>query len=332
MATITDWVAMGKPTVKKWTTGGYVYVLPQSRDKTPWVCSTLAERTAAPGDREEWYRVKPGCAGAAAPTEGLQYSPTAGGYLGSGVKDPGDAYVPKYTPPPPSPAQVQPEAPANRDKIIEFFPPEIQPAQPTGDSAMRNMFSTTGIAGTMGTILGGPLGGVGGSALGSVLSGTGKSRCPGPYNYDPVTGACVPKPDIGSRLQAGGSCPSGYHWDGTQCVASGIGGTVQRILPGGQTGTGVDVYGNAVMGAFGMPALVPATESQPTRRCPPGLVLGKDNLCYARSSIRNSDRKWPKPPRPLLSAQDMKTIRKAASLQNKVKRTATKSGFTCRKK
>lgn len=169
----------------------------------------------------------------------------------------------------------------------------------------------------------------------SLLTG-GRSKCPGPYNYNPQTGGCDPKPDYWDRVgggEAGGSpgvlptgfatpnaCPTGYVWDGARCKAAGVGGTVERILPGGETGYGMDVYGEAVVGAFGKPALVPYVASVPTARCPPGAVLGKDNLCYAKGSITNAERKWPKPTRPLLSAGDMKTLRKINSLQNKVKR------------
>jgi len=88
----------------------------------------------------------------------------------------------------------------------------------------------------------------------------------------------------------------------------------------------MDVYGQAVVGAWGKPALVPYTGSVPTRRCPPGAVLGKDNLCYQKGAIRNSDRKWPKPTAPLLSAGEMKTLRKIKSLENKVKRAWQAAG------
>lgn len=136
----------------------------------------------------------------------------------------------------------------------------------------------------------------------------------------------------GSPALAGNPCPTGFEWDGSRCVQTGVRGTIERFLPGGETGTGADVYGQAVIGAFGKPALVPFVEAQPTRRCPPGAVLGKDNLCYDRRSIRNSDRKWPKPPKPPITVADRKAIRRAASAQNRVKRLAGDVGFTCRPK
>lgn len=234
------------------------------------------------------------------------------------------------TPTAPAPATVAPEPKVSTGATLA--------PQPKG----TNMdLSTLGIIG--GTAVGGPIGGVIGTGL-SVLGGLGGSKCPGPYNYDPLTGGCVPKADYWARVGGGGetptspgtkptgfvggsgACPTGYRWDGQRCIETGMGGAIERFLPGGQTGTGMDVYGQAVVGAWGKPALVPYTGSIPTRRCPPGAVLGKDNLCYARNSIPNSERKWPKPPRPLLTAQEMKTLRKIKSLEKKVKRAWQAAG------
>jgi len=126
-------------------------------------------------------------------------------------------------------------------------------------------------------------------------------------------------------------CPPGYRREGSNCVEEGVRGTVERVIPGGQTGTMADAYGEAVVGSFGKPALVPAQvgtiNGGPIFRCPPGAVLGKDNLCYAKGSIPNSLRKWPKPTRPLLTAQDMKTLRRIDSIQNRVQKAAMSAGF-----
>lgn len=289
----------------------------------PCYCDTVKELSFSPSHQEQWYQACPRCRKQAAPLRDLPYSPSLGAFVGAGVVAP-DAKVIKPTISPPTTTTIP--APAN-----------VQPET-------RAMTSRTGIGSLVGAGVGSVIPGVGttvGGVLGGLLSGIGggKSRCPGPYNYNPITGGCDPKPGysggtqgLGLGLTSGGPCPTGFQWDGSQCVQTGFRGAVERILPGGETGTGVDVYGQAVMGAFGKPALQPYVASQPVQRCPPGLVLGKDNLCYARSSIRNTDRKWPKPPRPALSAQDMKVIRKASSLQNKVKRAAQKSGFTCKKR
>lgn len=141
-------------------------------------------------------------------------------------------------------------------------------------------------------------------------------------------------------LTTPGQCPQGYQWNGQQCVATGFAGTIQQWLPGGQTGTMQDQFGQAVMGGFGIPAMVPAQvgtiNGGPILRCPTGAVLGKDNLCYQKGSIPNKHRKWPKGPRPLLTGGEMKTLRKVKSLENKVKRAWTAAGKpgqrTCRRK
>ena len=215
-------------------------------------------------------------------------------------------------------------------------PPEVQPSQPSmapraGPLPIAQEANMIGALGALPGLIG-TVGTVGGG-ISSVLGGIGGgSRCPGPYNYVEGVG-CVPKADYARRISGGSNpCPTGYRWNGTACVEEGVGGTVARILPGGDTGYGSDIYGQAVVGAFGRPGIVPATEPITTRRCPPGMVLGKDDVCYARSSIRNSDRKWPKPPRPVLSASDMKTIRRIKTLQNRVKKAAQTTGFSCKKR
>lgn len=330
MSNIRTWIGMGKPTIKAWSSslGRYTYKLPNAPDGK-WVCDPLAEQQSSPADREAWYQVKKGCRGTAEAVAGKPYSPSLNAYVGSMVEPPTDAYVPTYTPPPvvlstaPAPANVQPES---------------------------SMVRSSATLGTIGTVIGGPIGGTIG-ALGGLLGGIGSSKCPGPYDY--VNGRCVPKsdyaarvgsgesgtspgvstPGFGGSLVAGGPCPTGYQWDGAQCKRTGFVGTVERVLPGGDTGYGVDVYGQATVDPLtGRAALVPYTEAVPTRRCPPGAVLNKRGLCVDRRSISNKDRMWPAPPRPPMSASDAKALRRINTLQAKVKRLASKSGFTCKKR
>jgi len=359
MANIDTWVRMGKPRTKTWTSSGYKYTLPQSSDKTPWMCDTVAERLATVSDRLAWYELKPGCKGGYEATSGLKYSESAAGFIGTGMKQPADAVV--LTPAVPAPQAVpitDPNA-GNPPDIVDFITLPFPGEQVGGGPQIT--FEPMEAA--MALPLGISLVGVGSDLLGGAVSSLGGSVCPGPYNYNPATGMCIPKADCKQRqpsdpcvsYPAGGSkvigtigpgatgltdpgytggstgpCPSGYQWDGKQCIATGISGTVQRILPGGQTGTGSDVYGMAVMGSFGRPALQPYVAQQVVRRCPPGTVLGKDGLCYDK--IANGDRMWPRGPRPLMTGGDMKVLRKAEALKKKVKRLATSSGFTCRKR
>lgn len=130
------------------------------------------------------------------------------------------------------------------------------------------------------------------------------------------------------------SCPQGYSWDGTQCVATGIQGAVQRFLPGGASGTLADIYGEARLGRYGV-ALVPAQVGQvaslrtgmvnPILRCPRGMVLGKDNLCY--DSLTKTQRKWPKPRKPLFTGGDLNALTRANKLKEKAKEIAQDSGW-----
>jgi hypothetical protein len=57
----------------------------------------------------------------------------------------------------------------------------------------------------------------------------------------------------------------------------------------------------------------PFTTEVQVRRCLPGHVLGVDNLCHSKRDIRNSDRKYPKPRRPLGTSGDLNAVTKATS-------------------
>ena len=169
--------------------------------------------------------------------------------------------------------------------------------------------------------------------FGGLGKGLGKSRCPGPYNYDPATGGCVPKNQAG---YGAGPCPSGYEWKNGKCQATGLGSALERWVPGGETGTLADDYGEAVVGAFGKPALMPAVAGQvakrdgttgPILRCPRGTVLGKDNLCYPKGSITNANRKWPKPTKAPITAADMRMLSKISTLQGRIEKAAVRAGY-----
>ena len=102
------------------------------------------------------------------------------------------------------------------------------------------------------------------------------------------------------------------------------------------TGTGETFAptGPVTPGAFGALSVDPVMMSTVRLRCPTGLVLGKDDRCYAqgKGGISNSQRKWPKAPRAIMSAQDGKILRKADAVRGRVKRVAATAGFTCKKK
>lgn len=87
------------------------------------------------------------------------------------------------------------------------------------------------------------------------------------------------------------------------------------VFPGGPEG-GV---GEALMGQFGA-ALEPSFFTINQRRCLPGMILGKDKLCYNIGAISNKERLWPKGPAPLLTGGEMSAIRKAAGAAKKFQR------------
>jgi len=115
-----------------------------------------------------------------------------------------------------------------------------------------------------------------------------------------------------------GSCAAGYVWSDTlqRCMAT----NPTAYIPGGTSAT----YGNAVVGAFGRAALQPAQVTQTRLMCPAGTVLGKDNLCYNRGQIPKSARKWNPGTKPLMTGGDMNVMRRAKTLEKRIRKLSTK--------
>lgn len=133
-------------------------------------------------------------------------------------------------------------------------------------------------------------------------------------------------------------CPPGFKIVRGRCVATGLGGALERLIPGGETGVLGLEFGDAVMGAFGIPALEPAQVGTITRRdgtvapilrCPPGAVLGTDELCYTKGTISRQNRKWKPAAKPPISAADWRATRRFASVQKRIKKVASAGGFSC---
>ncbi len=184
----------------------------------------------------------------------------------------------------------------------------------------------------LGLFSGGPTGAIAGFFGGGGGGASAADPCPGGIPI-PGTNRCFETPfvpQIASTInyvhQHGPGGPTHTHHFGDPddiFTAPGSGGTA--VATGG---------GEAVVGAFGMAALVPRIvgaiedhhgELRPIRRCPRGSVLGKDDLCYMK--IPNSFRKWPKAPRAPVTANDAKCIRKAASATARVERLAKSVGL-----
>jgi len=167
------------------------------------------------------------------------------------------------------------------------------------------------VHGRIGAAIGGFFsGGPAGAIAGALTGGGGGSRA--------SVGA-----DRGAGL-GGRSCPPGTSVDNSgRCATVGLRGELQRFLPRGETGFVGDVFGEAVMGAFGIPAVVPAQVGTiqrkdgsvgPILRCPNKTVLGADNLCYMKGSVGRF-RKWPRGTRPFLTGGDVKCLRRANTLR-----------------
>jgi len=145
----------------------------------------------------------------------------------------------------------------------------------------------------------------------------------------------------GMKPSAPAGCPPGFRRNPGSgvCEQTGFVGATQRFFPGGQTGTVSDVGGEAVMGAFGLPARVPRQVGSITRndgtvgpvlRCIAGMVLGKDNLCYPSQvlSPRSRFRKHKRPRKPPVTARDNAAIKRAAGAKERVKNLAKEVGLT----
>lgn len=125
---------------------------------------------------------------------------------------------------------------------------------------------------------------------------------------EPETGdPAIPGFDAGSGT---GTCPAGT-------VRIPFLGCVNA--PGGETTGGGMVIsgGEAVNGRYGA-AIAPQQRQRTRLRCPRGMVLGKDNLCY--DHLPNRDRKWPKARRPLLTGGDLNAITRASQAANRMKK------------
>lgn len=188
-----------------------------------------------------------------------------------------------------------------------------------------------GIYGTSDLSLGGVIGSVSKGVCQLLPAGPARDACLGLGSYLGGSGqGNNSSPAEASNLSPSSTCPAGYVFRNGRCEQVGVGGAVARTLPGGNTG--VMDSGAAVKTVLGVglyPTVVGSIMRQdgttgPILRCPAGMVLGKDDICYVRQAIPNNLRRWPRGPRPLLSAQDGKVLRRAHSLEKKLNRVAGK--------
>lgn len=121
-----------------------------------------------------------------------------------------------------------------------------------------------------------------------------------------------------------GPCRTGTIRIGTRCV------DISAALPGGEPfTTPLAASPQVVQGGFGLPATTPTGISRLVRRCARGMVLGIDNLCYAKAILprRSKLRKWRGAPRPPISRRDTVAIRRAAGAKDRVLELAKDVGL-----
>ena len=164
------------------------------------------------------------------------------------------------------------------------------------------------------------------SVVSSVIPGGNRASAP-PISQ--VPGRLPEGRPVGGR--GGGGCPPGFPGCQPLVGTPGGGGCPRGTVPDPtrpgvcvdpQSPLGRDVFGEAQMGLFGA-GLVPEDVANVWRRCPPATVLGRDGLCYNKSSLNNKDRLYPRGTRPLLTGGEMKCIRVAARAAGKLE-TKTK--------
>lgn len=178
--------------------------------------------------------------------------------------------------------------------------------------------------------------------IGRAIGGIVKDLIPGTIGdglIDRVTG--------GGGPAAAAPCPRGRVRVGPNCVAIQTGATSGAVIPytprppiaipsipsrgapimiPGASFPAPVTGGAAVVGAFGIPAMQPQVEFVERRQCLKGMVLGEDNLCYAKGSLPRKFRKWRPDPRPPVTAADAKAIRRADRTRKRLVALTNKSG------
>lgn len=120
-----------------------------------------------------------------------------------------------------------------------------------------------------------------------------------------------------------GPCPDGSILIGDRCVVPG------DLFPGGDPGI-VPAGQQAVEGSFGLPAVTPTMEQRVRRKCPTGMVLAIDNLCYPKgiggiSTPRGRFRKWKRTPKPPVTRAQARALQQIDSIRDSVKDLARKA-------
>ena len=93
-----------------------------------------------------------------------------------------------------------------------------------------------------------------------------------------------------------------------------------RVFLGEQSGRDDVPMGETVMGKYGA-AYIPGSMVVDRAVCLPGDVVGKDGFCYAKRSLSNKERLWPRGRQPLLTGGEMRAISIASRAAHRFART-----------
>ena len=162
------------------------------------------------------------------------------------------------------------------------------------------------LGGQAGTIIGGSTGGQIGGLIGGVIDYFTGSGSEPPTGEQAVPGSFAPS--------GGGGCKFPAVQVNGRCVDP------TAALPGGDPFVS-PASGEAVYGRYGL-AMTPRMETRTVSKCLPGMVLGKDGLCY--ESLAKGKRKWDPGTKPLLTGGEMNAINRAARAAKRLDRTKKK--------
>jgi hypothetical protein len=208
--------------------------------------------------------------------------------------------------PPPAPASAAPLAAPLAASGGAVAPRTVQAAEGTVD---RRLFTMAGQS-KAGSLIQGAIS-IGSQVLPGLMSKlSGGSRCPGPYDY--VNGQCVPKSDFAARTQPTYTLPQQPAFTGVP--------PAKGTSPGVATPAEVSTMGIPTgIDSFGRLYAEPEIRQPIRRKCPPGMVLGRNDLCYRKGDVPGSQRKWRPRPKPLVSAQDAKVLRRVDTIRGRIK-------------
>jgi len=220
--------------------------------------------------------------------------------------------------------------------VLNEFPEGIGPL----NFVHRRIISAAGgfLTGGVPGAVGGFVGGGGAAAAGGRTAPFGTLPGDCPPGFSETRSGCQPLQTTTGRALRGLGPLGGpainvdpvFSGGGTQLVGTGTCIPPFRVDPntgrcrlflGDQPGPNGGPAAGAVVGMSGMQPMV---ETRQRMDCLPGMVLGRDNLCYSKRDIRNSDRKWPKGRAPLLTGGERNAITKASRAAKKIE-TTTKS-------